>query len=798
MHHVRARTERHERSASEKHERHGTPRPAITQWDDEPELFVVDNVGDPANIEYGSLHQYNVPQYFRSGSGRVCGLSPNFRIDREAGNKKHVVISDTRLAHHNRRDKAAFTEAHFEKETRIRPMPLLADSLQDIHANFLPLSERKLNNRQNVEDIIFEDLSSSTDDDMYHYRSIQGKAKPTNVPQDPDLEYYEPQSPSEDNIGSLETTAVLSKQIALSRRVDIEPTNGDAWLDLIAHQDLLIEHRSEKRKVSTAEQLSTADIKLSMYEKALNAVGSPKYKERFLLGMMEEGAKIWDPRKLGSKWQSVLQENPRCQGLWTKYIDFEQTNFTTFHFDELRETYIKCLKILRGVKLADDGELAENNIVIEIQLYVLLRVTLLMGEAGFPEQSVAIWQANIEFNCGGPYLSSGKNPYNSTYEDLLQSFEKYWESEVPRVGEEGNQGWANHFLNPGHIAQPRSDIPLPQSTSDSLIEDWYDHETAHFRQGRQPARSIDDTVEDDPYRVVLFSDVEPFLLHLNSSSQQALVYAFLAYCHLPAPENTPSHLREWWSDAFIRNDGLQGFERVLGSWPFANINQNLDSELLRDPENPLPAKTSIGSPISFYLSSIDVLFAKPETWFSKFNEWLSAYDTRQAPVEETWVCRVLKALGDADLGGIDLAEYFLALEFKINPSNARKTAKTFLKKKPSDLRLYNTYALMEYRLGNVVKAESIMITAINMSESLGSEAQKEAVTLWHTWIWELLDSASSNEALMRLLTIADKNVMQNAPKTDATPAAILRTQRVSVCIARLISANLLLGFDQWA
>ena len=798
MQHRRAKPVRHERSSRENHERHGTFQPPIASWDDEPDSFVVDKLGDELNLEYGSLHQYSVPSYFRSGSGRVCGLSPDYRIDREASNQKHVVISDTRLGYHSRRDKAAFTKVHFGNETRIRPTTPLADSLRDLDASFLSLTEHKLNDRQGLEDTENRDLSSSTDDDKHHYRSIQGKAKPVNVPNDSDLEYYDPQFPSEDNIRSLETNAVLAKKIVLSRRVHSEPDNGDAWLDLIAHQDLLMKHQSDKRKVSVADQLSTADIKLSMYEKALNAVRNLDYKERLLLGMMEEGAKIWDTRKLESRWQSALQENPGCLGLWTKYIDFEQTNFSTFHFDELRETYTKCLRILREVEPAGEGKEAEANIIIEIQLYVLLRVTLCMREAGFPEQSVAIWQAVIEFNCCRPNLSFANNACGRTHEDLLQLFEEYWESEVPRFGEEGHRGWARHVVQPGHMAQPKLNRPLPQSSSDSLVEDWYEHETAQFLQSRQPARSIDDTGEDDPYRVVLFSDVEAFLLHLNPTSQQTLIYAFLAYCHLPAPENTPCHLLKWWSDAFIRNDGLQRFETILRSLRSLDIDYNLDLESLQDLGDSLPTGTSIGSPSSLYLSSVDVLFAKKGTWFSKFDEWLNACDIRHTSIEGTWVCRVLKMLVGVGIGGTDLAEYLLALEFKISPSIARKTAKTFLKKKPADLRLYNTYALMEYRLGNVVTAESVITTAINMSESLGSEAQKEAVTLWQTWIWELLESASSNEALMRLLMMADEGVMQNALRAEANPAAVLRTQRVSMCTTWLISTNILPGSDQWA
>jgi hypothetical protein len=127
------------------------------------------------------------------------------------------------------------------------------------------------------------------------YRSIEGKAKAEACPEDKDLEYVSESFTSdyERTEGSWNEVA-RQRNIELSQRVEVDPTNVDAWLELVNHQDDLIRDGSGRRKLTSAERLSTADIKLSMYEKALNKVGKSGGRERLLIGFMEEGSKIWE------------------------------------------------------------------------------------------------------------------------------------------------------------------------------------------------------------------------------------------------------------------------------------------------------------------------------------------------------------------------------------------------------------------------------------------------------------------------------------------------------------------------
>jgi len=765
---------RNQHRSREQQGKQDTPSLSVVSRDDTAELFAIDKFGDKSNAKYGSLYRYDVPSYLRTGFGSIVGLSRDQKINREASNEKHVTVTDLRGAQSNQRDRLTFTKLKSGRETRIKPVEPAIELMDDTGADFLPLSSHKPSNRREDDGEQRTGLSASSGDEHHHYRSIQGKARPTNEPEDPDLEYSVSLSKSGVDQTSSVTDDVLSRKTALSRRVDLEPRNGQAWLDLINYQDTIMTSHALRPGLNAAERLSVADIKISMYEKALDSVKDLQPREGLLLGMMEEGSKVWETRKLASKWKGILHDNPHHIGLWTRYLDFEQTNFSTFRFDEVRETYTKCLGILRAVPRQDET-------ILDIQVYVLLRFTICLREAGFPEQATAMWQGILEFNFSRPASSNEGSTPEVTQKHLLERFEEFWESEVPRIGEENAQGWARNGCNRGELPPPKVDKSLSRCSSELLLESWHDHEFMRFLEARQPARTIDDTVEDDPYRVVLFSDISQFLLPLSSMGQRKLVTAFLAFCQLPPTENTPTQCMAWWKDPFTRNGGPSGFESFFDPVKLSTSDSDSSQVSVAPLQTPLASAFGfLGSPISFYLPSTDVLFAKTRAGFSIFDEWVLACGRNQGPVDVDWVRRVVSVLVDADAENDSLGEYLIALDCKVAPSSAKKTAKGLLKARPTSLRLYNAYALVESRLGNTTAAESVWSTAINMSKNLDLKIRQEIILLWRTWVWELLDTGNPRRAFERLLTFADEGIRSESGCPGASPAAILRTQRVSV------------------
>ena len=778
----------------------GPPEPIVAAWDDSEPSFVLDVKGDPSNLTYSSIHRYVVPSHHRVGAGSVIGLAPNNKIDRYTSNEQIIFTSTSRHDEPRKRDKASFAKVERKGVRTLRVQADLQPSPPfDTNADFLPLHRTTRRKRKREDPGQTSDSSGSSSDAMHHYRSIEGKVKRPDRPDDRDLVYASDASgtESEDGRSIALDEAVRNKSIALSRRVDADPTNADAWLDLINHQDALLGlgQKSLRSKITNAERLSTADIKLSIYERALQQIKDQRQRERLILGLMEEGAKIWETKKVFSKWRDVLEADPSDFALWQKYLDFRQTEFITFRYEGARIVCSECLSMLKQARTNQTAKASFNNTFYELQLYVLLRMTLFMREAGYSEHALGIWQALLEYTFCRP--SHYEIPVGSATlstaarESSLSSFQDFWESEVPRIGEDRAMGWSTYAAKGGDAPQSKQDGTGQNIDENRVFETWFTCEHKRALSSRLPARTIDDVEEDDPYRVVLFSDVQSSLELIDPPSLaefDVTLAAFLAFCHLPplsSSDRAISLTNTWWRDSFIRNDNLHNSDSILSDWNAGNVDHQAESLISQGNSTQTGgAADTFRCPLPRFTPSAETFFAS-SSWFSAFSALENSDGIESGPLDPEWVRHVLRMLVNLGIGGDSLAEYYLAFGLAKYPKEARKTAKSLLKQRTSSLRLYNAYALIEYRLHNTSNAQNVIVTAINMSMGLDPSAQRDTILLWRTWIWELLDSGRTQEALQRLLMLPDGNIGEELIETGdlsngtASSAALLRARRVS-------------------
>lgn len=119
--------------------------------------------------------------------------------------------------------------------------------------------------------------------------------------------------------------------------------------------------------------------------------------------------------------------------------------------------------------------------------------------------------------------------------ELLAAFEEFWDSEQPRIGEAGALGW-RAWDEARHSSEPRV---LEPSTIDPTSQDpfaaWYEIERQVSVRDRRPMRAIDVSAEeeDDPYRIVLFSDIQQNMVLIQSQrAKMQLARGSLAYLGL--------------------------------------------------------------------------------------------------------------------------------------------------------------------------------------------------------------------------------------------------------------------------
>jgi hypothetical protein len=738
-----------------------------------PEIYVIDKKGDINNITYGTLHRYSIPVFYRAGRGRVLGLSTGYRIDRDVS-EQQVLYIKRRGEQGDAGENKLYSKRYREPSARIlriKPNPQY-DPDVDVRKDFIAFSSHGSRKRRRLD----EGHHLSSDEESHNYRSIGGKAKAPNTI-DEDLDIKSESSDSDGYAFHELTDSNKQQRIHLSREVESRPSDVDAWIALIDHQGSYMDgDSSTKESLTYAEKRSLADLKISVYEKALEKVHDREGKERLLLGLMEEGSSIWETRKLATKWRSLLQEYPSFIGLWVKYLDFQQTNFLDFTYEKCRSSFVDCLRMLSSDRNYS-GEIEG------IQVYVLLRLTLFMREAGFTEHATAIWQAVLELNFFRPEGASN-DPIA-----LRTSFEEFWESEVARVGEENAKGWRNATDDP---VESTTDVSTKSLDDSDIFRSWTECEADRTIRSRQPARTLDDVEEDDPYRVILFSDIEDFLILFNApKSRKFLIHAFLTFCDLPPYQTDDVESHAHWRDPFVRNDFLSQRGDSEAGWFPKDSRQSARGLLVADSHNVDAEEVLDGArrspllyPMQSFAPSADTLFADRQSWFRTFTPWGELFPGNTGPVDLDWICRALKALVDIEETDDSLAVYFLGFEWANDAKRARKSAKALLKKRPLSLLLYNAYALIEERSGNSAAADKVWSTATAMINSFEKDSIDGSILLWRTWIWEMLAKTDISKALRLLLAIPTGSVdLERNDGTDTgdgqlNATELLRARRV--------------------
>ncbi|CAH0016487.1 unnamed protein product [Clonostachys rhizophaga] len=709
------------------------------------DVFFFDTKGDPLIYRYGRLDRYQIPRYYRHGAGKVLGTSGRLVIHRElAGDTFSLRMPGEGSARYRERDGLR------SKVSRLKRQPILLRPSKHAHPDdeaddgYIAVKPR---NRKHVP--TDTDSEDSEDDQKLSYRSIEGKAK---VKAMTDSESSD-ESNSEDEPPPLEQTNPLKwRSIQLNRQVKDHPEDIAAWLELVDHQDALLKAgESLDHEILENEAKSFTEIKVSMLESALTHAKSPSDRSTVLNRLMREGIKVWTGKTAMKKWAELQGETKEDFELWKTHLDFAMSNISSFQYGEIKQTLLDRLKELSS-SLDDKPSYDTLTQVV----YVFLRLTVFVYDAGFKELAVAAWQSTLEATFFRP---KGLPDAQAS----LSSFSEFWESEVPRIGETSAAGWES-FVNSGNdgdAPEPLQAEPGAAETSRDVYKSWAISERRMANQARKPARTMDEGTEDDPFRVVMYSDIQPFLLYIPEhalvDAKDQLMNAFFIFCGLP-PLSTASK----WSEAAVQDQFL--------SLNFINAEARKVNDLPSESLDPLEVrKPSPRSGSVLYAScSTDLLFPN--------HDWYHYLGSKSNPkrLEQDWILNVAKQLSKRDPTP-ELAMYSLALCSFGGQESVKSLAKGLLKRYPTSPRLYNAYALAEYAEGKVDVAKKVLSSATQLFLDL---SQSEAAELWRTWSWIELNAGSHKQAARRLCSAADTTLAKNTDdEYDVSPTHVLKARR---------------------
>lgn len=246
--------------------------------------------------------------------------------------------------------------------------------------------------------------------------------------------------------------------------------------------------------------------------------------------------------------------------------------------EQCKQEYLKLLKMLKHEHEAS-REPGQPTKLEAHQTYVFLRLTVFLKQAGYHELSLALWQSVLDLVI-------------TVYEDSasdrrLSTFEEYWDSECYRLGEkpQASQIW----FHSGNREQPEPVSYQTQTVSPGrdIFAKFAKAEMAAESALYLPGRTIDDAGEDDPFHVILYSDLEPILSTLLlGHTNKHLIHAFLCYAGLlpPLHEKKVKLYSEFWSDPFLRTYGVDlwqtSTESTDSTFPLVWTSQRTTTDLL--------------------------------------------------------------------------------------------------------------------------------------------------------------------------------------------------------------------------
>ncbi|WWC66161.1 uncharacterized protein I206_100062 [Kwoniella pini CBS 10737] len=745
--------------------------------------FFCDTVGDRDAVKYGSTSSSSAPRYYREGKNRVLGLNEGLRIvysrDRTEKGVEIAPMGRPYVPRYNSRQARSAASEHLQR--------ILLQSTND-QGPFNPFANY----------LHFEIKRNDQAIDLPSYRDIHQN-------QDEDDGLVAIQAA----IGSYSTLEeeVRKETIAIEGFLREHPDNIERWIDYSRlHLKLSPESSNQNQSERSNKTRAEAEVTLSILSRALDASEKNFNSSKLHLAYLKAAEEFWAIEKVTNRWKNVLRElgergnsEIEMMDLWLGYIAWREGHGFAGQgggVDEVVEVYEECITRLKGNGVAVDVQAREENMV-----YLFLRAALFLKQAGYTERALASFQALIEITFFKPdhlRQPSGITLTHDSFDKALGEFEKFWDTGAPRIGETGSKGWQNTTSN--LVSIPKVTQSLHHSSEDPF-ERWLEAETHAETIYTLPGRAtdLDTEVEDDPYHVILFSDIRPFLFNIISPIVRLqLIYAFLTFLGLPftPPDSTSSSPAT--NDPHLSWTLAHNPKKRHLFWPSRQGQRKLPWQTVggepMDPERSRGLESPFESPVKCWSQDRSTLLGKKDKWFTD--------------------------LGSVDIAGLDidlirnafsllrplvpdpaftLANF--AFEAAVSPKGAVKLAKSILVSDRDNLLLWEGYARLEKQRGNFAAARTVYITALQAAVAHRKDGlvTEDELDLWAGWSemeFEMAEDVRALEVVSLAVgsgqdRLSDYSVPDRMP-TPPAPIALLKARQHYSSISHTLSPSQLL------
>ncbi|KAI1265139.1 DUF1740-domain-containing protein [Xylariaceae sp. FL1019] len=711
-------------------------------------LYVVDKRGDSLVRRYGTNDRNEIPSYRRIGNGRVMGVDGYMRIEKCGNHDQFSMPNYYEARPILSNDKKTLLAKGISTSSRPVYIRQKTSENQDPAEDYVPLNTSEKRKR--------EDDASNDDGEETSYRDIHGKSKTR--------EHFESDGQSQSDYSGDEAATradpMTIRSIELSRKTRGKPDDIHAWVELVHHRSASCGARAP----TAAEVKSFSDIKLSLLDQALSHVEGRRERRSLILKRMQEGIKVWDTRTALKQFSDVMQIYPEDLELWTLHLAFQQATPSLFTFSEIKQRYVDKLTSLRAIMHTSDYGIQA--------IHVFLRLTVFLLDAGFADLASAAWSATLDMNFSKPHGS----PDMLTGSSGPLAMQEFWEAEVPRMGEDQWQGCAAFSKDANNQQAPDPKLSITGREHMPETRDgyraWYFMEQHRASNATLPARTLDDGAEDDPFRVVMYTDFQDFLLELPTEilahARGQLINAFLIFCELPP--------------AIGQNDESETGMRVVALNPLIARCDQMNLGL--DANHPNEQNTGdYQRRVPVFPPTLHQVQPSPEVIFpsQKWQCYLGEMRSKIPVDKYRWISTILKQL--IRMGNFSeiraLKSFLLAFQMTNEPDDVKKSAKSLLKQDPWLIDLYLGYATAESERGHQAAAENVLSAAIRLPQLDIIDQFRLGVSA----AWLKLTGGNLNGAILELCRLETRG-SQSRPEdlplfeyTEASSSQILKARR---------------------
>ncbi|KDR85329.1 hypothetical protein GALMADRAFT_234148 [Galerina marginata CBS 339.88] len=686
--------------------------------------FYSDRKGDFMNIQYGGLHAGDVPKYRLVAGGRnVLGLPKALVVLRRVGKGVEVGLTHQRKAPSLT---SSASRALLSKPPSRRLIPCAGNDKYAEVDGIIRLPSRR--GPENAEES-YRSITTTKDDE----------ASDSSPSSESDVEIS-----SDEDSDSPVLTAHQETLKRLEQELEAQPDQADTWLSLLNQSLSTIPITSKNATKARCE------ITVSILSRALSASSLNLSNKRLRLAYLKAGEEVWHESKLRSEWEGALKEGGiEIQIEWLEW--------------KIRKGNGGILNIVESaVRALNNLGMQENDEIAKVRIF--WRVATAIRNAGYTERATAMFQAQVELTFNPP-----PNVAQMAFQTQLNELEDFWDSEIPRFGEEGAKGWASWYSSTTEETLPPSQsVQQPVVTDLDPYRQWANQELQSDYNMYLPQRSDSDTL--DPYSTVLFADIRPTLINAKCRrAKHAIRIAWLSFLGLHLPGLSLAANREVdWDDRW--NLGYLTTPHSLNSiFPSDTGQTKLLTDAVagavvgreREHITPFGPVRCWGDGVS---GPLDLSSVEPGKVLR--NGVWSKDDLHYA--NEGFVRRLFLGLR-IERDDFDWDILSLAFEVAANPKSAAKLSKTFLSTNQGSLVLWDAHAQLERLRGRFDDARKVYQTILIASKP--DQTRRGVSRLW--WNWAEMEWLAGND--QQALTVILKSVRMESSESGVV---ILRTKRL--------------------